>query len=257
VSKNPTKTMPLTGHLGELRKRIIYAAIAVVVFVIAAFVESDWVLRALRRPLANAGVNQLTTLGVAEPFMQTLKVSFYAGLIVALPFVLYQFWAFIMPALYEKERRSVLPYVAATTVLFIGGVAFGYFVVLPVGLKFLIGYGGDNFNQLLQAERYFSFVATFLLGFGVVFELPLVMLLLAWAGVVDHLKLRKVRKYAILVEAIVAMVITPSQDPLSMCLMLIPLMILYEVGIWLAKLMVKRKAKRKQAALSEAQGAGG
>ncbi|MBN1319290.1 MAG: twin-arginine translocase subunit TatC, partial [Thermoleophilia bacterium] len=183
-------------------------------------------------------------------FMQILKVSIYVGLIATLPFILYQFWAFIMPALYEKERRSVIPYVAATSVLFLGGVVFAYFIVLPIGLRFLVGYAVDQFDQLLQAERYITFVATFLLVFGLVFELPLVMMLLAWSGLVDHVRMRKVRKYAILVEAVLAMVLTPSQDPLSMMLMLLPLMALYEVGILLARLVSRRKAKRRAAAAS-------
>jgi sec-independent protein translocase protein TatC len=258
VTKDTSKTMPIMGHLGELRRRITYCAIVVLVFVIAAFIKKDWVFYVLRRPLEGTHVDKLTTLGVTEAFMQILKVSIYTGLIIALPFILYQFWAFVMPALYEREKRNVLPYTAATTVLFLGGVVFAYFVVLPVGLKFLVGYGNDMFNQLLQADRYITFVVTFLLAFGVVFELPLVMLLLAWAGMVDHVRMRKVRKYAIVVEAVVATVLTPSQDPLSMALMLVPLILLYEVGIWLAKLVAKRRAKREQRAmLSEAEGAGG
>jgi sec-independent protein translocase protein TatC len=258
VSKNATKTMPLTEHLGELRRRITYVAIVVVICVIAAFIEKKWVFYVLMRPLEGTHVDKLTTLGVTEAFMQVLKISVYAGLIVSLPFILYQFWAFVMPALYENERRNVIPYAASTTGLFLGGVAFGYFVVLPIGLRFMINYGGDDFNQLLQAERYVTFVVTFLLGFGLVFELPLVMLLLAWVGLVDHVKMRKVRKYAILVEAVVAMVITPSQDPLSMTLMLIPLILLYEIGIWLSKMVAKRKARREQeAVLTEAEGTEG
>lgn len=241
--------MPLMGHLGELRRRITYVAIAVVVCVIAAFIEKDWVFSVLLRPLQNTEVTELTTLGVTEAFMQVLKVSIYAGLIISLPFILWQFWSFIMPALYENERRSVIPYVAFTTVLFLAGIAFAYFIVLPVGLRFMVGYGGEYFNQLLQAERYITFVSMFILAFGVVFELPLIMMLLAWAGIVDHVKMRKVRKYAVLVMAVIAMVFTPSQDPVSMALMLIPLLLLYEFGIWLARAAAKRKAKREQVEL--------
>jgi sec-independent protein translocase protein TatC len=246
VAKNTAKKMPLTGHLVELRRRLIYCLIAVVVCVIAAFILKDYLFAALLRPLKGTPVVKLTTLGVTEAFMQVLKVSIYAGLVIALPFILYQFWAFVMPALYERERRSVLPYTLATTALFLAGVAFGYFIVLPVGLKFLVSYGGQNFDQLLQAERYVTFVATFLLAFGLVFELPLIMLLLAWAHVADHTKMRKLRRYAIVAEAIAAMVLTPSQDPVSMILMLVPLMLLYELGIWLAKIAGKRRAKSKQ-----------
>jgi sec-independent protein translocase protein TatC len=249
------------GHLGELRKRITYSAIVIVVFMIAAFIFKDQVFAVLLRPLHNTGVNELTTLGVTEAFMQVLKVSIYAGLICALPFLLYQFWAFVMPALYENEKKSIIPYVLLTTILFISGIAFGYFIVLPIGLKFMVGYGAkitvdgtSVFNQLLQAERYISFVSMFELAFGIVFLLPMVMMLLAWAGIVDHVRMRKWRKYAILVEAIIAMVLTPSQDPVSMALMLLPLMVLYEFGILLAKLAARRRARRREsAALAEAE----
>jgi sec-independent protein translocase protein TatC len=240
--------MPLMGHLGELRKRITYVAIAVVVCTIVAFIEKDWVFMVLMRPLNNTDIagQGLAVFGPTEGFMQVIKVSLYAGLIVSLPFMLYQFWAFIMPALYENERRSVVPYVAFTTGLFLAGVAFGYFIVLPVGLRFLVGYADELFNQLLQAERYINFVTMFLLAFGVVFELPLIMMLLSWAGIIDHTMMRKFRKYAVLVMAVIAMVLTPSQDPVSMALMLIPLLLLYEFGIWLAKMVAKRRAKREE-----------
>ena len=248
MSKDPTRTMPLMGHLGELRKRFTYIAIVLVVFVIAAFIAKKYVFGVLMWPLRNTGVDQLTTLGVTEAFMQVLKVSIYAGLICALPYILYQFWSFIMPALYENEKKSTVPYVALTTLLFLGGITFGYFIVLPIGLKFMIGYGGDTFNQLLQAEKYISFISMFELAFGVVFELPLIMMLLAWAGLIDHTKMRKWRKYAVLVMAVIAMVLTPSQDPVSMMLMLVPLIVLYEFGILLAKLASKRKIRRRELA---------
>jgi sec-independent protein translocase protein TatC len=246
--------MPLTGHLGEFRRRLLLCMAVIIVCVAVAFVFKDRVFAVLMHPLRGTNVDKLTTLGVAEAFMQVLKVSIYAGLLVSLPFILYQFWAFVMPALYEHEKRSVFLYTIFTTLLFLGGVAFAYFVVLPVGLKFLIGYGGDQFNQLLQAQRYLSFVATFLLVFGLVFELPLVMLLMAWARLVDYKRLRKVRKYAIVVEAIASAILTPSQDPLSMVLMLVPLILLYELGIWLARLVAKRRARDAQtSSLTEAE----
>jgi sec-independent protein translocase protein TatC len=260
VAKDPSKTMPLMGHLGELRKRFIYSAIVVLVCVIAAFVLRKYVFQVLMRPLRDTQVHELTTLGVTEAFMQILKVSIYAGLTVSLPFLLYQFWAFVMPALYEREKRRVLPYTLATTALFLGGVVFAYFIVLPVGLKFLVGYGGEAFTQLLQAERYITFVSTFLLAFGAVFELPLIMLLLAWARIANYKQMRKVRRYAIVTEAVVAMILTPSQDPLSMALMLGPLMLLYEVGILLARSVARRRAKREQAeaeVVPEIESAGG
>ncbi len=249
MSKDP-KTMPLMGHLGELRKRLTYSAIVVLVCVVGAFVAKDYVLALLMRPLRMAGFTEnLATFGVTEAFMQILKVSIYAGLVIALPFLLYQFWAFIMPALYENEKRSVVPYVLFTTALFLAGISFGYLIVLPVGLRFLVGYGDQFFNQLFQAERYFSFISMFLLAFGVVFELPLIMMLLAWAGLISDVSMRKWRKYAVLVMAVIAMILTPSQDPVSMMLMLGPLIVLYEFGIQLARLAAKRKDRRRELAV--------
>jgi sec-independent protein translocase protein TatC len=257
VAKNSPKTMSMVGHLSELRRRLIYCVIVVIACIIAAFVLKRYTFALLMHPLQGTTVEKLATLGVGEALMQVLKVSIYSGLLVSLPFILYQFWAFVMPALYSHARRNVFLYTVFTTLLFVGGVVFAYLLALPVGLRFLIGYGGDTFNQILQAERYLSFVSMLLLAFGLVFELPLVMLLLAWARVVDHTKMRKVRRYAIVVEAIVAMVITPSQDPFSMVLMLVPLILLYEAGIMLARLVSRRRTRVKQrASLTEAEDTG-
>ena len=247
--------MSLVGHLGELRKRITWAAVAIVICCIGAFIEKKYVFAVLMQPLKHtpyAG-QKLLAFTATEPFMAILKISIYAGLIISLPIILWQFWAFIMPALYENERKNIFPYVALTTGLFLGGVVFGYYVVLPIGLKWLLQFSAGQFTVMLHVDAYVSFVSLFLLAFGVVFELPLVMMLLAWSGIVDYKKMAKVRKWAILVEAVVAMVITPSQDPISMMLMLIPLMILYEFGIWLSRIVSKRKARRRElAVLAEA-----
>jgi len=247
--------MSLVGHLGELRKRITWAAVAIVICCIGAFIERKYVFAVLMQPLKHtpyAG-QKLLAFTATEPFMAILKISIYAGLIISLPIILWQFWAFIMPALYENERKNIFPYVALTTGLFLGGVVFGYYVVLPIGLKWLLQFSAGQFTVMLHVDAYVSFVSLFLLAFGVVFELPLVMMLLAWSGIVDYKKMAKVRKWAILVEAVVAMVITPSQDPISMMLMLIPLMILYEFGIWLSRIVSKRKARRRElAVLAEA-----
>ena len=239
--------MSVLDHLDELRRRIIVGLLALVVGVVAAFIGKDWVFSVIERPLkAIRGPGaQLVTFSPTEPFMTILRVSVYAGLIIALPVILYEVWAFIMPALYEREKRSALPYVLFTLLLFLAGAVFGYFVVLPVGLRFLIGYGGDIFDQQLRASEYLSFVAVFLLGFGVVFEMPVFILMLSASGVVGTGRLRKWRKYAVLVIAIIAMVITPSQDPVSMLLMMGPLLVLYELGIVLGRLAERRREKRR------------
>ncbi len=245
--------MSVVDHLGELRKRLVISAVAILIGTAFSFIAKGWVFEVILRPLRITQGDKVTiiTLSPTEPFMTVLKVSIYAGLLIALPVVLWQFWAFIMPALYENEKKRVLPYVFFTTALFLAGVLFGYYVVLPVGLKFLVGYGGDIFNQQLRASEYISFVSLFLLAFGVVFEMPAIMLMLSSAGIVNARQLRKTRKYALVGIATASMVLTPSQDPVSMLLMMGPLLVLYELGIMLARVVDRRRAKRKALAAVE------
>jgi sec-independent protein translocase protein TatC len=245
--------MSVIEHLSELRRRIVVSALAIVITTVFCFIKKDWVFAIIKAPLERTQGTKVTlvTLSPTEPFMTVLKVSIYAGLLLALPVVLWQVWAFLMPALYENEKKAVLPYAFFTTALFVGGVLFGYYVVLPLGLRFLVGYGGDIFNQQLRASEYISFVSLFLLAFGVVFEMPAVMVLLASVGIVDHRQLRRSRKYAIIGIATAAMVLTPSQDPVSMLLMMAPLIVLYELGILLARVVDRRRAKRERLAIPE------
>lgn len=240
------RTLTIIEHLTELRKRITIALGALVVGVVVAFIFQNMLFDVLMRPLHNTGITAITTFGPTEPFMVTIKVAIYAGVLLAMPVIMWELWAYIMPALYENEKKAILPYVALTTGLFLLGVLFGYFVVLPIGLKFLMGYGGDSFNQQLRAADYIGFVTLFLLAFGVVFELPVFMLLLAALRVVSAKLLRKQRRVAIVVIAVVAMVATPSQDPVSMLLMMAPLIVLYEFSIVLTSLMERRRARREQ-----------
>jgi sec-independent protein translocase protein TatC len=239
--------MTVMEHLGELRKRIGISLAALLVGIIASFIAKDPLFEILKRPLVRAdGLEaELVTLSPIEPFMTVLRVAVYGGFLVALPVVLYQFWAFVMPALYETERKRVLPYVFFTTALFLAGVAFAYFLVLPIALVFLVGYGGDIFTQQLRASEYIGFVGKFLLGFGAVFEIPVLILLLSAAELVSVRWLRKSRKYALLVIAAISMVLTPA-DPLSMLLMMGPLYLLFEFGILLARLTERRRRKKQQ-----------
>lgn len=237
--------MTVVEHLTELRKRLVISIAAIIVGMIAAFVFKDFIFELIMTPLDKSGLDaDLVTLGVAEPFMTVLKVSIYTGILLALPVVFYEFWAFVMPALYESERRRVLPYVFFSTVLFLGGVLFAYYLVLPVGLRFLVGYGGELFSQQVRASEYIGFVSMFLLSFGVVFEIPAVILLLSVADLISARTLRRTRKYALLVIAVASMVLTPSGDPLSMMLMMGPLYVLFEFGIVLTRIVERRRRKR-------------
>lgn len=239
----------LFEHLDELRKRLMWAIVALAVGVIVAAIFNSIVFELLLYPLKQvSGLDpaayKLTTFSPAEPFMTSLKIWVVVGIMLAAPFLIWQMWAYVGPAFSSTEKRYFYPVVISTTLLFLGGVVFGYLVVLPKGLQFLLGFGSGNFNIQNRASDYFTFVALFVLAFGAVFEMPVVLVLLAKVGVVDDKFLRKHRRHAILISAIVAAVITPSQDAFSMLAMFFPLVILYEISIPLARLVQpKREAE--------------
>jgi sec-independent protein translocase protein TatC len=174
------------------------------------------------------------TLGVTEPFTQTLTVSFYAGLLLSLPILLYQLYAFIIPAFTPRERRVALPIMALVPLLFLSGVAFGYFVVLQRAISFLQNFNDDNFDILVQASTYYKFCVLFLGAIGLLFQIPVAVLAVTRTGILTPRQLRKGRGYAILVIAIVAAVATPTPDPVTMTLAMGPLIVLYELSILLA-----------------------
>jgi sec-independent protein translocase protein TatC len=234
--------LTLFEHLDELRKRLMWAVVALVVAVIVAAVFNSVIFKLLLWPLKQvpnlpANSYQITTFSPAEPFMVSLKVWVVVGILLASPFLIWQFWAYVGPAFTSTEKRYFYPVVVATTLLFLGGVVFSYLIVLPAGLSWLLSFGSGNFNVQNRASDYFTFVAIFILAFGLVFELPVVLVLLAKVGVIDDTFLRKHRRYAIVICALVAAVITPSQDAFSMIAMFVPLVILYEISIPLAKLV--------------------
>jgi sec-independent protein translocase protein TatC len=243
--------LSLVEHLDELRHRIVWALSAVVVGIIVAAVFNHFVFRLLLAPLEQDSIpetaRKITTFSPGEPFMTSLKVWVYVGLMLAAPVIIYEFWAFIGPAFAPEHKRMLLPVVVACTGLFLFGVVFGYLIVLPKGLQFLLGFNDQYFQVQNRASDYFSFSAWFLVAFGAVFEMPVVIVLLVRLGVTDTRFLRKNRKYAIVINAVVAMVATPSQDIFSMMAMWIPLLILYEASILVSRL-VERKRDRGLAA---------
>jgi sec-independent protein translocase protein TatC len=254
---DPDERLTLFEHLDELRKRLFWALAALVIGVVVAAVFNNAVFALLLHPLNQvhglpASSYQITTFSPAEPFMVSLKIWVVVGVLLASPFLIWELWAFVGPAFSRTEKKYFYPVVVATTALFLGGVVFGYLIVLPKGLQFLLGFGGGHFNVQQRASDYFTFVALFVLAFGAVFEMPVVLVLLAKVGVIDDKFLRKHRRWAILINAIVAAVITPSQDAFSMLAMFFPLVILYEVSIPLARLV-----KPKREAARDAEDAGG
>lgn len=238
----------LFEHLDELRRRLFVCLIAGVVGVLVAAVFSrvmfDWLLRPLHTAGLPESATQITTFSPAEPFMISLKVWVVGGLILASPVLIYELWAFVAPAFTASEKKYFYPIVVVTTLLFFCGIALAYFVVLPKGLTFLLNFSAGFFHVQLRAQEYFTFAALFILAFGLVFELPVVLVLLAKVGVIDDRFLRKHRRWAALILAIAAAVITPSQDAFSMLAMLIPLYVLYEVSIIAARFVQPGKVSR-------------
>jgi sec-independent protein translocase protein TatC len=237
------RVLSLIGHLEELRKRIIISVIALGVGMALCFIFKSWLLQFMITPL---GDRKLITLSPTESFMTVFKVAGYAGMIIASPVIIYQIWAFVAPGLKTKEKRVVMFSTVFTTILFLCGIAFAWYLVLPRGLNFLLNYENEVFNQQVQASKYFTFVAFSLLGFGLIFELPAMILTLVRVGVVDVPTLRKNRKYAILIGTVASAALTPGQDLFSMLAMAIPFVLLFEVSLILAR-FIKRPEKKKEA----------
>lgn len=231
--------MSLIGHLEELRKRIIISFAALCVGVIICFIFKGFLLELLTEPL---GDKKLITLSPTESFMTVFKVSGYAGMMIASPVIIYQIWAFVAPGLRAKEKRVIFFATFFTTLLFLVGVVFAWRFVLPRTLDFLLNYESDVFNQQVQSSQYFTFVAMFMLGFGIIFELPAMILTLVRLGIVEPKVLRKKRKYAILVGVIASAALTPGQDLFSMLAMAVPFVLLYEISLILCR-FVKRPAR--------------
>jgi sec-independent protein translocase protein TatC len=235
------KKLPLTAHLQELRKRLILSFIAVGAGFIICYAFSQPLFDVLSAPLLKRMPlgGSLIFTSVAEAFFTYMKVAFIGGLILASPFVLYQIWAFVAPGLYQKEKRYVVPFVLSGSFFFALGVLFGYFLAIPIGFKFLLGFATDFIKPMPSMKEYLSFSIKFLLAFGIVFEFPVVLILLARIGVVDAKTMARQRKYAILLIFIFAAVMTPP-DLISQVIMALPLMGLYELSILLSKFFGKK-----------------
>lgn len=235
--------MSLTDHLVELRKRLMRSLMAIGIGFGLCYFYKDAIFDMITRPLTHAlpKNSYLIYTGLTEAFFTYMKVAFFASLIITSPFVLYQIWKFIAPGLLPKERKYIVPFVLSSSILFIGGVSFGYFIALPPAFEFFVSFNNQYLQAMLSFKDYLSLFVTFLLGFGVSFELPVFMFFLAKLGIVNAEKLSKQRKYAILIIFLVAAVLTPSPDALSQILMAIPLMFLYEVSIFVVKFAEEKK----------------
>ena len=234
--------LTLVDHLTELRTRIIISIIALVAASIVAGWQNDFVLDLVNEPLEDldqellgAGAKPIS-FGVTEQFTTTLMVSAYAGLLLSLPVILYQLYAFVLPAFSPTERKVAFPLLLMVPVLFICGVLFCYFVVLEPATEFLLGFNEEDYTTAVRARDYYSFVALTTIAMGLLFQVPVVILALTRLGITTPEKLRKNRRFAILGIAVVAALL-PTIDPLTMILEMIPLLILYELSILLASVI--------------------
>ena len=237
------------SHLEELRKRLIICIMAIAVFFTICCFFDQKLVDILIAPLKDAlppGTHLIFT-GVSEAFFAYLKVSFFTGIIFASPVILYEIWCFIAPGLYNKEKKYVLPFVFFSTMLFISGVVFAYYIVLPITYKFFMSYTTDAIKPFPSLREYLSFSSKMLLAFGVTFELPIFILFLSKIGILSVRTLTAYRKYAVLIIFIVAAVVTPSTDVVSQVLTAVPLWILYEISIVLVKVFNRKKAPLQDA----------
>ena len=231
----------LVEHLEELRRRIIVALAAVAAATAGAFVVHGRLLDLLARPLP-AGHRHVAAFGVAEPFTVSVTVSLYAGVLLALPVIVWQAWSFMAPALDASAERRLVGLAAFGVALGAAGLAFGYGILLPRAVHWLVGYDTTHFRILIRAGTYYSFVSSVLLGVVCVFELPLVVLGLVGLGVLTSAGLRRNRRRGYVIVAVIALAL-PGPDPATTMLELLPMWALFEGSIWLAVLSERRAAK--------------
>lgn len=239
----PQAEMTFTEHLEELRMRLVRSFIAIGVGFVACYAFAEDLFHLLMRPLLDVLLPTGGTLiytALPEAFFTYVKTAALAGFFVASPYVFYQMWLFVAPGLYESERKYLIPIAILSAVFFVVGASFGYFVVFPYGFQFFVGYATDIVKPMPSLSEYFSFAVQMLIAFGVIFELPLVIFFLARLGIVTGQWLRQKQKYAVLVIFIVAAILTPP-DVVSQLLMAAPLLVLYELGIWVAYLFGTKK----------------
>lgn len=234
--------MSFLDHLGELRRRIIWSLAAIVVAAVACWVARAPIFVALCRPLASVEGLQMVTLGPLEMFMTYVRLALVGGTMLAAPAVLLQVWLFVAPGLYPHERRWVVPFVVLGTACFVGGASFCFFLVLPATLDFLSGMAPTGVASTYSVSLYLSLILHLMLAFGVVFELPLVMMLLSASRLVPARQFARARRVWIVLAFVIGGVLTPTPDPATQAMMAVPLVLFFELGIGGARLVERRRA---------------
>lgn len=238
---------PFTNHLEELRKRLIICIIAVAIGFLGSYCFAEQIFNVLVKPLKAElpPDSMLIFTGLPEAFFVYIKLSLFGGILLSCPVILWEVWCFVAPGLYDQEKKYVYPFVIFSTVFFAMGISFGYFIVFPIAFKFFMGYTSEIIKPLPSIKEYLTFSCKMLFAFGVVFELPLFVLFLAKIGLVNEKMLRSKRKFAILGIFAVAAILTPP-DVVSQILMALPLLILYEISILVAKFFGKKIVEEEE-----------
>ncbi|WP_420461853.1 twin-arginine translocase subunit TatC [Candidatus Palauibacter sp.] len=242
--------MPFLDHLDELRSRLIHALIALLVGLVLGLVAvMQWdVLGIVQRPIVELlpGEN-LNFSSPTTPFVLILKLGFIVGLLTAFPYIALQAWRFLAPALYENERKFAIPAISAGTLLFIAGISMAYFLVLPLGLRILLNFFSDQLTPVIMVGEYLTFATRLILAFGLIFELPVVLVFLSLLGIVTPEGLAKYRRHAIVVMAVVSAFLTPA-DPYTMLAMMVPMILLYEISVVATRVLRRRRREAARAA---------
>jgi sec-independent protein translocase protein TatC len=249
---------PLTEHLFELRNRIVVSLITVCIIFGICFYYSEYIFELLISPMRhtisfslkspyvsfiaaqNPDLN-LVFLAPAEAFWMHMKISFVGACIISSPVIFWEIWRFIAPGLLSNEKKYALPFIFATTFLFLIGALFCFTIILPFAINFLLNYKTQNLKPMISVDKYMDFCLKFILAFGVVFELPVVVVFLTRMGIVTTDFLAKNRKYAVLIAFIIAGIVTPTPDAFNQTLMAVPMIILYEAGIWASRIINRKK----------------
>jgi sec-independent protein translocase protein TatC len=242
--RNPDGRMSFFDHLRELRKRIVWSIGVLFVLAVVGMSFAPEMFEWLRGPLINVPHQKLIVLSPLEMYITYLKLAIMAAIFVGAPFLLLQIWLFVAPGLYPHEKKWIVPFIVLGSVFFVGGAVFAFYVVLPMGFKYVIEMMPSTVESQYSVEIYFGLVTKLMLAFGVVFELPLIMWILSAAGIVDPKTYTRIRRYWIVAAFIIAAILTPP-DPFTQCLMAAPLLIFYELGVLGSKIMFRRRQQAK------------
>lgn len=246
--------MPFLDHLEELRWRLVWSLVALIIACVLGFVAVTQldVLGLIERPIRDLlpPDQKLIYTSPTTPLFVTFKLAFVGGLILALPFLGFQLWSFLSPALYDHERRFVVPTIAAASLLFLAGVAMAYFLVLPLGLQILLSFHSESLQPFITIDAHLRFAVGLILAFGAIFELPVVLVMLSVMGIVSPEMLARFRRHAIVVLAILSAFLTPA-DPYTMLMMLVPMMILYEASIVVTRAIAGRRSRSTELSTTE------